>query len=255
MVDSHFHPENWGIQPTLFQIGDFSIPSYSFFVLLGLLVGFIVYLYEARKQNKLNENNFLIVIGAITGGIIGAKILHWIIDYKYIISNLSNLEILLSGRTIIGGLIGGTIGAIITRKILGIKERKGNLFAPAIALGVAIGRLGCFFRGCCYGKATSLPWGVDFGDGILRHPTQIYESLFMLIMFFYLQKVKNKENIKPGQLFELLMIFYFIFRFFIEFIRVENVVLLGLTSFQIISICAIIYLTRSRIIKLIKKII
>ncbi|MFH1191978.1 MAG: prolipoprotein diacylglyceryl transferase family protein [bacterium] len=253
MIDNHYHPENWGIKPILFHIGNFKVPSYSFFVLLGLLVGIAVYFYEAKRKKSLNENGFFIVIGSLAGGILGAKILQWAIDYRYIISNSYNLEVFFSGRTIVGGLIGGTIGAILTKKVLGIKEKRGNLFAPAIAIGVSIGRLGCFFRGCCYGKQTSLLWGVNFGDGVLRHPTQIYESLFMFAMFIYLEKIKDREDIKPGQLFKVLMISYFVFRFFIEFIRVEPVAFAGLTVFQIISICVIIYLIRDNIINLIFK--
>ncbi len=253
MIDEHFYPENWGIRPVLFEIGDFGVPSYSFFVLLGLLVGILIYFYEARQKKSLDERGFFIAIGSLFGGILGAKILQLLIDYKYIFSHLPDFEVIFSGRTIIGGLIGGTIGAVITKKILGIKEKRGNLFAPAIAMGVAIGRLGCFFRGCCYGEETFLPWGVNFGDGVLRHPTQIYESLFMLVMFFYLEKVKNKDNIKPGQLFKQLMTAYFIFRFLIEFIRVEPVTFVGLTIFQIISIGVIIYLMREDIINLFKR--
>lgn len=253
MLDNHFHPSNWGVRPILFHIGGLNVSAYSFFVLFGLFIGTAIYFYESKKQKSLSENGFLIAIGSLTGGILGAKILEWIINYRLIIANISNLEILFSGRTIVGGLIGGVIGANLTKKILGIKEKRGNLFAPAIAMGVAIGRLGCFFRGCCYGKATNLPWGVNFGDGILRHPTQLYESLFMLAMFVYLEKIKNRKNIKPGQLFKLLMISYFIFRFFIEFIRIEQVVFAGLTSFQIISVGVILYLVRESIAKLIIK--
>lgn len=253
MLDNHFYPSNWGIRPILFHIGGLDIQSYSFFVLLGLIVGIAIYFYESKRQKSLSENGFFIALGSITGGILGAKILEWIINYKFFISNISNLGILFSGRTIVGGLIGGAIGAILTKKILGIKEKRGNYFAPAIAMGVAIGRLGCFFRGCCYGKQTILPWGVNFGDGVLRHPTQIYESLFMLAMFVYLEKIKNRKDIKPGHLFKLLMISYFIFRFFIEFIRVEQVIFVGLTSFQIISIGVILYLVRDNIKNLIFK--
>jgi phosphatidylglycerol---prolipoprotein diacylglyceryl transferase len=247
MLDDHFYPSNWGVRPVLFRLGTFDIPSYSFFVLLGLAVGAAVYFYEAKKQKSLNENGFLIAIGSLTGAAIGAKILELMVYYKLLITHLSNWEVIASGRTIVGGLIGGAIGAVLTKKILGVKEKRGNLFAPAIAMGVAIGRLGCFFRGCCYGQPTNLPWGVNFGDGIPRHPTQLYESLFMLAMFVYLEKVKNKENIKPGQLFKTLMISYFTFRFFLEFIRVEPVVFAGLTLFQIISIGVIIYLVRGSI--------
>jgi phosphatidylglycerol:prolipoprotein diacylglycerol transferase len=115
------------------------------------------------------------------------------------------------------------------------------LFAPAIALGVAIGRIGCFLRGCCFGKETSLPGGVDFGDGILRHPTQLWESIFMFLLFGFLMW-KRTKNPKPGELFRILGISYFGFRFLIEFIRVEKIAFFGLTWFQIICLLALIYL-------------
>lgn len=241
----------WGIRPILFSVCGFDIPSYSFFVALGLLAGILVYYLEARKQNVLNENSQYIVLGSLVGGVIGAKLLELLINVKYFPAIIS-IDNLFFGKTIIGGLIGGFIGVRIVKKILNITEKKGNIFAPAVALGVGIGRMGCFLRGCCYGKATNLPWGVDFGDGVLRHPTQIYELIFMLGMFIYLELIKDKVR-ESGKLFKILMISYFVFRFFIEFIRVEEVAFFGLTAFQIISIIAIIYLLRDNIIKLIKK--
>lgn len=253
MIDNHIFTENWGVKPTLFWVGSFGVPTYSFFVLLGLLVGLVVYYFEAKKRNKLNENGLLVAFGSITGGILGSKILVWVLNFKSIFGEQWNWLKLLSGRTVVGGLIGGMIGAKITKKYFKINSKMGNLLAPAVAMGVAIGRWGCFFQGCCFGKPTSLPWGVNFGDGVLRHPTQIYESIFMLIMFIYLEKIKDNKNIKPGELFKRLMVAYFVFRFFIEFIRVNPVVGGGLTAFQIISLVAIIYLTREQIISFLKK--
>jgi phosphatidylglycerol:prolipoprotein diacylglycerol transferase len=237
MIDEHIVPNlEWGIKPILFHIGSFPIPSYSFFVGLAVIIGILFYWLEARKQKQLSENTLYILIGALIGGVIGAKLLVIIAYWSQL-----NLDIILTGKSIVGGLIGGTIGVMITKKILNIEsQRKGNLFAPAIAIGVAIGRIGCFLRGCCFGKETTLPWGVNFGDGILRHPTQIYESIFMLGFFFYLLHAKTK-NPKPGHLFNILIIGYFTFRFLIEFIRVEPIAFLGLTWFQILSLVAIIY--------------
>lgn len=251
MDSGHIVFDNWGVKPILFRIGEFDVPSYPFFVLLGLLAGAAVYLYEAKRRNSLSEHGLLIAFGSLAGGILGAKVLEWMINYKYVISHLSNLGVLLSGRTIIGGMLGGVIGANLAKRAIGIKEKRGNLFAPAVALGVAVGRIGCFLRGCCYGKPTALPWGVDFGDSIPRHPTMLYESVFMLIMFAYLEKIKDKPDIAPGQLFKLLMVSYFIFRFLIEFIRVEPVAFAGLSVFQIISIVVIIYLMRDNMTLLI----
>ncbi len=248
MIDNHLYSNGWGVKPIIFKIGELEVPAYSFFVLLGLMVGLTIYLYEARKKKALSENGFYIVFGAITGSVLGSKLLQWLIDLKYVLNYPFSLGFLFSGKTVVGGLIGGLFGAKITKKNLKINIKMGNLLAPAIALGVAIGRLGCFFRGCCFGKPTSLPWGINFGDDVYRHPTQLYESLFMLVMFIYLEIIKDKQNIKPGELFNRLMMAYFSFRFLIEFIRVNQVIYGGLTSFQIISIVVIIYLNRQRLV-------
>jgi len=239
MIDEHIIPANWGVKPVLFSIGNINIPSYSFFVALAVVVGGLVYYYEAKRNKSTGENTFYILMAAFVGGVLGAKIPIWIMNYKYIIASFPDIGPLLSGRTIVGGLIGGTIGVWILKWKLNIKERKGNLFAPAAAIGIAIGRIGCFLRGCCYGTATSLPWGVNFGDGIMRHPTQLYESVFAFGMFLYIQRVK--KNAKPGKLFDMFMISYFTFRFFEEFIREESRPILGFTIFQII--CAGVLLT------------
>lgn len=242
MEHSYLVNEHWGIKPVLFRMGNFEISTYSFFIALGIIAGVCVYFYEARKLQKNNEKTLMIVIGAFIGSVIGAKLLEILLNLESLRSGNDLLLFLFSGRTIIGGLIGGTLGVWTTKKILKINVKRGNLFAPAIAIGVAIGRLGCFFEGCCYGTPSSLPWSVDFGDGILRHPTQLYEAVFMLMIFLVIKLgFKNKE-VPPGYLFNFLMIAYFSFRFLIEFIRTEKIAFFHLTYFQIICIFVLIYL-------------
>ena len=220
----------------------FKLTAYTFFITLGIAVGIVVYFLEAKKTHQANENSFWIVIGAFIGSTIGAKLLEFLLNIDRVHSGNDLLVFLISGRTIVGGLIGGTLGVWITKKVAGIKAKRGNLFAPAIALGVAVGRFGCFFNGCCYGKPTTLPWGVNFGDGILRHPTQLYESAFMLLMFFVLKFGFRNREIQPGFLFNFLILAYFIYRFLSEFIREERVAFFHLTYFQLISIVVILYL-------------
>ncbi len=241
MFDFHTVPvSDWGVLPVLFKVGDIPISSYSFFMLLAIVLGSLVYWLEARKQKMANENSFYIIIAALIGGAIGAKLLIVIYYWNQIVASFPDLTILLSGRSILGGLVGGFLGVLLVKKKLKIQGRRGNLFVPAIALGVAIGRIGCFLAGCCFGDPTSLPWGVDFGDGILRHPTQLYESLFMLGVFFYSKwKLKDKK-LKPGQLFNQFIIIYFVWRFLVSFIRAEPSVLFGLDFFQWFSLGAII---------------
>ena len=238
------HPAScvYGIKPVLFRIGNTEFSTYSFFILLGIIVAALIYFYEAKKANQVNEFSFLIAVGAFVGSTFGSKLLELLMNIDRLQSKNDLLVFLISGRTIIGGLIGGTLGVWITKSIMRIKAKRGNLFAPAVAMGVAVGRIGCFFNGCCFGKPTNLPWGVDFGDGLMRHPTMIYESLFMLTMFFVLKLCFNTRTIAPGYLFKILMIAYFSFRFLIEFIRVERVAFIGLTYFQMISFLVLIYL-------------
>jgi len=244
MLDFHYHPENWGICPVLFTVGNIQVNSYSFFVLLGLLSGLIVYFFTAGKAKKINDNSFFILMAGLLGGILGAKIPIWIQNFRQIISSFPDLTPLLSGRTITGGLLGGTLTVILIKRKLKIKEKRGNLFAPAIAVGVAFGRVGCLLRGCCYGIKTSLPFGVDFGDGILRHPTQIYEIIFFLIMLLVI--IKLKKEAEPGYLFYLLMNSYFIFRFFEEFLR-EYPRIGYFTLFQYISVVVLIFINSRRL--------
>jgi phosphatidylglycerol---prolipoprotein diacylglyceryl transferase len=239
MIDFHLHPEGGGVYP-LIKIGSLQFSSYALFMALAILTGIILYRREARKHKFSGDKAFYVIMGALIGGVLGAKIPIWIMNFPTIISSFPDIGPILSGRTITGGLVGGTLGVLYVKRKLKIKGRKGNLFAPAIALGMAIGRIGCFLAGCCYGKATSLPWGVNFGDGILRHPTQIYEFIFMIGLFIYLQWKKGK-NPGDGQLFTILMVSYFIFRFFIEFIRAEPIIFLGLTFFQYVSIAVVIW--------------
>lgn len=121
-------------------------------------------------------------LGALFGGVLGSKLPMIILYWREMLDALPDFRLLISSRSIVGGLAGGAAGVFLVKKWLGISGRRGNLFVPGIAAGVAIGRLGCFLRGCCFGKPTDMRWGVDFGDGILRHPTQIYEALFMVVV-------------------------------------------------------------------------
>jgi phosphatidylglycerol---prolipoprotein diacylglyceryl transferase len=242
MLDEHIVPAGWGIKPVLFSVAGTDIPAYGFFVGLALAAGVLVYWRETKRSRQNNENGFYLAVAGLLGGAVGAKLLEWIINYRFIAAHFSDPRIFLYGRTIVGGLIGGMVAVMAVKWKMGIRARLGNAFAPAIALGVAIGRIGCFLAGCCYGKPTNMGWGVNFGDGVLRYPTQLFESVFMLGMFFWLRRRAKDPAVKPGQLFGELMLAYFSFRFLLEFIKDEPIMFLGLTIFQYISIVVIIYL-------------
>ncbi len=190
----------------------------------------------------------MIPLAALVGGVLGAKIPVWV-EMLVLASPAphSDLTVLFAGRTIVGGLLGGTAAVMLVKRFLGIKGRKGNLLAPAIAAGFLLGRIGCFLGGCCYGIPTASFLGVDFGDGVTRHPTQLYEAAFALGMFVFLTARGNQNKyLAPGKLFDYFLNGYFGFRFLIEFIRVEPAVLGGLTMYQLLCIAGLLFVNRPK---------
>jgi phosphatidylglycerol---prolipoprotein diacylglyceryl transferase len=232
MIDLHFKYPDFGIMPTIFGVS-----SYMIFVGLGIIAGIIYYLTDAEKRSAKSEGAIEIVSSALIFGVIGSKI--------PLIIEGADIKTIIYGKSILGGLLGGMLGVILIKRILKIKTKMGNIIAPAVALGMSIGRLGCFFNGCCYGIPGT--WGIDFGDGLLRYPTQLFESAFHLTAFILLHKLKLKTK-KPGILFKYYVLSYFIFRFFIEFIRENPVFYFGLTLYQLICIIGIIFVTLTIII-------
>jgi prolipoprotein diacylglyceryltransferase len=203
---------------------------------LAFLTAFAVFRYNTRGRASSDGALFPIILAAVFGGILGAKLPLVLLHLRTGFSWPS----LLVGRTIVGGLIGGTLGVLFIKKRLGIRGRYGNELAAPIALGMAVGRVGCLLSGCCFGTPTSLPWGMDFGDGIARHPTQLYELVFCLAAFFALQHAR--KSAPPGRLLTQFFAAYFVFRFIEEWIR-PHLLFAGLTAFQWICIAGLLILS------------
>ena len=232
--------KHWGICP-IFHIGSLSVPSYEVLVSLAVLAALGVYLRGAERHVKFGKSTYTLLIAALIGGTLGAKLPIWVVHYREILLALPNLAPLLSGRTIVGGLIGGVLAVEFVKRCQGIAGRTGDLFAPALALGIGIGRIGCLLRGCCYGRPTGASWlGIDLGDGVPRYPTQIIESLFGFLLFVALLWLR-KRVVEEGRLFTIFMLAYFTFRFGIEFLRQEPRGPLGLTLAQCVCLGVIGY--------------
>lgn len=241
--DTHSHPEIWGVRPVLFTVGGYPISSYTLFVTVGLTVALLLY-YANTRGRAVGNNGLYIALAAVIGGILGSKLPAWVANFRQILAHPDQVQLLLSGRTIVGGIIGGALAVYLTKRKLGITQRLGNYLVPSLCIGIFFGRIGCFLAGCCYGTATSLRWGVDFGDSVARHPTQLYEALIVLAMFVYAQFMKDEYE--PGELFRRFMIAYFAWRLLSEFMRVNPVSAVGLTYYQIVSVLVILaYLFRN----------
>lgn len=169
-----------------------------------------------------------IALGAFCGAMFAAKLPFLFGDWQRLASGAAWFD---SGKTIVFGLVGGYFGVEAAKWALDIRVKTGDSFAVPVAVGIAIGRLACFVGGCCYGTHTSLPWGVDFGDGP-RHPTQLYETAFHLSAALALALLERHDLFR-GQRIKLYIMAYLVYRFATEFIRPEPQLLWGLTGYQL----------------------
>mgnify|MGYP001295071864 CR=1 FL=1 len=178
----------------------------------------------------------MVGLGAFTGAFLTAKLPFFLAaDWPEI---LSGRALFSDGKTIMFGLVGGYIGVEIAKRMAGVTVGTGDTFAVPVAVAVAIGRVACFTHGCCHGIQTRLPWGVDFGDGVLRHPTQLYESAFHLACAAAVAVLK-RDGLFRGQLFKLYLLLYCTYRFATEFIRPEPRGWGGLTGYQWVALALV----------------
>jgi phosphatidylglycerol:prolipoprotein diacylglycerol transferase len=208
-------------------------------------------LYLKTSRTTLRElgatRNYAVILGCIVGAAIGNKAAHWIhhVDNWHLLGESPWL--LLQGQSIIGGLLGGLIGVELGKKFAGVTESTGDRFVTPILVGLIIGRIGCFIAGLAddtYGNPTALPWGVDFGDGIRRHPTQLYDILFAGGAWVALKRWRPVLVREPGLEFKLMLAGYLAWRLIIDALKpVPYAYPGGLSGLQVICLVALaIYL-------------
>lgn len=215
------------------------------FDLLAYTVGFRLFLFQRRRLGDTIDTHarWTVVAAAILGAAIGSKLFFWLEDPRETLAHWNDPIFLLGGKTIVGALIGGLIAVELEKRWAGLTRRTGDLFAMPLAAGITIGRIGCFLSGLpdrTYGTPSTLPWAVDFGDGIPRHPTQLYESIVMAIAAFVLGRLTRRPH-REGDVFKLFMAMYFGLRLLVDGIKPEVRVLLGLSSLQWASVAVLLY--------------
>ncbi|MDP3731742.1 MAG: prolipoprotein diacylglyceryl transferase [Candidatus Omnitrophota bacterium] len=223
--------------PTICKIGPFTIYSYGLMLAIAFLVSSTLAVLQAKieKMNPDTIFNFSFIV--FISGIIGARTLYIIENIAYYLKNpLEIMMLALGGLSWFGGLMLGLIlGTIyLKKKKLSIYMTL-DLVIPFVALGQAIGRIGCLLNGCCFGKISK--FGIYFPvHKLFLIPTQIYSSLALIFIFIILRFIQERPH-KEGEIFFAYLILYSIKRFSIEFWRADNeTILFGLTLFQLISI-------------------
>jgi phosphatidylglycerol---prolipoprotein diacylglyceryl transferase len=243
---------------TILQIGELKLRFYGAMYALGAVVGYFLISFFAKKRKiSLSKEEILdIVFWGMIGGVIGGRIFSMLV-YNFPVFVADPIEIFRvwnGGMSIHGGFLGGALSTIV---YLRIKKKPlseiADIVAPAIALGLVFGRIGNFVNGELPGRITDLPWGMDFGDGEMRHPSQLYSAikdlfLFLILTFLLLRGYYKK---KPGKIFALFLVGYALLRFLIEFFREPDIQIgylwLGLTlgqwlSFVLLTIGVLLFL-------------
>lgn len=234
------------MHPILFKVGPIAVHSYGFMIAIGMIAAVALSFYRGKKLGFNTDVIMDLGLYGILGGVIGAKVLFWIVeipniihDTNYIFTTLSN------GFVVYGGIIGGIATGYIYSRIKGFNFLEYlDLVIPAIPLAQGFGRIGCFAAGCCYGKETNSILGVVFKNssyapsGVSLIPTQLFSSggdfIIAAILLFCSSKCKRR-----GQVSGLYMILYSIGRFIIEIFRGDprgNVGILSTSQFICIFI-------------------
>ncbi len=225
------------MHPELFTIGTFTIYSYGFLVSLAFILGMLIALWIGRKLDVTPEivldGVFIVMLMAV----FGARVFY-VIEFSREYATIWDVfKIWQGGLVFFGGLVFSVIGLIIFaifKKISVFKVL--DIAACATAPAYAIGRLGCFFNGCCYGVGANIPWAVKFPHlHVPRHPTQLYSSIVGIIIFIILYVLIRHKRF-DGELFSVGIILYSTYRFLNEFLRINPRYLFGLSEAQLISV-------------------
>ncbi len=231
--------------PLYLKIVGLKINGHVFFEIMAHMVGLFYFRYLRKKSwdHFSKRQRIRLIFYAVLGAIIGSKLIG-IAEGIFTASSLSNIEIhnLFRSKTIVGGLLGGLISVELFKKLANIKESTGDLYVFPLITSIIVGRIGCFSAGVfdgTHGTQSTLPWALNMGDGVLRHPTQLYEVLFLFCLGWFLYFFRHK--LKNGNLFKCFLSAYLLFRLFIEFIKPVSKVALNLSAIQWACIFGLAY--------------
>jgi phosphatidylglycerol---prolipoprotein diacylglyceryl transferase len=251
------------------HVSHYLIHPHIFLETLAYFIAFLVYLALRRRfSDPLSTPiRWAVIAAAITGAALGSKLLFWMEDPQLTWQNMRNLGFLMGGKTIVGALVFGLIAVELMKGYIGVRQSTGDLYAIPLALGIAVGRIGCFLTGLSdntYGTPSTLPWAINFGDGIPRHPTQIYEIIFLLFIIPALYKIvimsaaevsrsatsaelndpyPRHKPFLPGDTFKFFVVAYLSFRLLCDFIK-PYPRFLGLGGIQWVCLLVLLYYSR-----------
>jgi len=238
------------MHPILFEVGNWPVYSYGVLLALAYLAGLQLAVMRARRAGLDSARIMDLGIYLIIAALVGAKLMLVIVDFGYFRDHPRELLSLARvGGVFYGGLIFALLAGLwLVRRYKLPVWSAADMYAPGVALGHIIGRLGCLLAGCCYGRPTDLPWGITFTSpvaaasagtplGIPLHPTQIYDAGAELLILIVLLVLERRGRPYPGRTWWLYILLYAVARFIVEIFRADDRgIIAGVSTSQFVSL-------------------
>lgn len=232
--------------PIIFKWGYLALSAHFLFEVLAFFLGFRYFLWLRRSNGDTlaSSSRLTVFLGAAVGALVGSRFLGALEVPQMFLHPQGNWLYYFQSKTIIGALLGGLAGVELAKKMIGEQQSSGGLFTFPLILGIIIGRIGCFSMGVAeptFGLASDLPWAMDLGDGIRRHPTALYEIFFLGVLWCTLLYIRRKFILRSGALFKLFMVAYLLYRFTVAFIQPVETWWWGLGTLQLACLLGLLY--------------
>lgn len=233
--------------PLYLRLGPLLVHPHWLFECLAYAVGARLYVSLKRRTGDplTSDERWWIVAAAFVGAAVGGKIVFWLAEPTVTLEHASDVAFWLGGKSVVGGLVGAIAAVEWTKRRLGISTPTGDVFVVPLAVGIGIGRIGCFLSGLedhTHGLPATLPWAVDYGDGVPRHPAQLYELAYVWLLAPLMLWLSRRSH-REGDLFRLFVVAYLGFRLGLEFLK-PGVPLGPLNLIQWLSLAGVVYYAR-----------
>jgi phosphatidylglycerol:prolipoprotein diacylglycerol transferase len=232
--------------PFAIGFGSHTILLHTLLESAAYFIGFRYFLFLRKRQgDTITANNRIwIIIATIFGSLLGSRLLGGLENPVTLQSAVNKGLYFYQNKTILGGLLGGLIIVELVKKLIKEKHSSGDLITYPLMLALIVGRIGCFSMGVfedTFGIKTSLPWGMELGDGVPRHPVCLYEILFLVLAWIALVQLQKRYILAEGARFKLFMISYLTFRFLLDFIKPHYTYAIGLSTIQVAAVLGLLY--------------
>ncbi len=227
----------------------FRVPAHVLVEALAYTAGFALYRAERRRRGDVVDDHarWALIAAAAVGAALGSRLPLWLAELPQLLAGTLSLAAWYGRKTIVGALLGGLVSVELVKRRIGVTRATGDLFALPLAVAIAIGRVGCLLGGLedgTHGLPSSLPWAIDLGDGVPRHPAPLYEMLFLAPLAALLVRARRGAGAdgaaREGDGFKLFLAAYLAFRLVADFLK-PRAPLLGLDPIQWCCVGGLLY--------------